>query len=368
MAAPKPTLDAQFDFFVPYVADLPMRDQRETMERPFFSLAKRKRLKPIEYISPDGGVFVNVFPNQEFGMATIWDADILIWAASYLNDMKRKGQNDIPRMLHFHPHDLLKAIGRRTGGREYHLLREGLGRLQSTTVVTNIRAQKGKKHRQFSWIESWTDHMDDSTGMSKGMSLTLADWFYEGILMDGGALAIDPLYFTITGGRERWLYRVARKHAGGAGEAGFAIALTTLFEKSGAEGQFRRFKYEILKVVREDALPQYHLSVEGSDDNPLIRMTRRDEVITAEGSTPKPSRKPRATPQKAKSEELPQLPYLNHLTDHTIALVRKDFPGWDIYALKSEFDTWIADNAARSPKDYNKAFYGFVRRHHRANR
>ena len=368
MAAPKPILDAQFDFFVPYVADLPMRDQRETMARPFFSLAKRKRQKPIEYVSPDGGVFVNVFPNQEFGMATIWDADILIWAASYLNDMKRKGQNDIPRTLHFHPHDLLKAIGRPTGGRQYHLLREGLGRLQSTTVVTNIRAHKGKKHRQFSWIESWTDHVDDETGMSKGMSLTLADWFYEGILMDGGVLAIDPLYFTITGGRERWLYRVARKHAGGAGEAGFAIALTTLFEKSGAEGQFRRFKYEILKVVREDALPQYHLSAEGSDDNPRIRMTRRDEVIAAESGAPKPTRKPRAKPQRAASAELPQLPYLNHLTEQTIALVRKDFPGWDIYALKSEFDAWIADNAARSPKDYNKAFYGFVRRYHEANR
>jgi plasmid replication initiation protein len=47
------------------------------------------------------------------------------------------------------------------------------------------------------------------------MSLTLSDWFYEGILMDGGLLSIDPVYFTITGGRERWLYRVARKHAGG---------------------------------------------------------------------------------------------------------------------------------------------------------
>jgi hypothetical protein len=33
----------------------------------------------------------------------------------------------------------------------------------STSIVTNIRAQKGKKHRQFSWIESWTDHVDDET-------------------------------------------------------------------------------------------------------------------------------------------------------------------------------------------------------------
>ena len=48
----------------------------------FSAWRKRKRLKPIEYVSPNGEVFVNVFPNAEFGMATIWDADILIWAAS----------------------------------------------------------------------------------------------------------------------------------------------------------------------------------------------------------------------------------------------------------------------------------------------
>jgi plasmid replication initiation protein len=367
MSAPKPSIDQQFDFFVPYVTDLPLRDQRETMERPFFSLAKRKRLKPIEYVSPDGGLFVNVFPNQEFGMATIWDADILIWAASHLNDMKRKGQNDIPRTLLFHPHDLLKAIGRKSGGREYHLLREGLGRLQSTTVVTNIRAHKGKKHRQFSWIESWTDHVDENTGISKGMSLTLADWFYEGILMDGGVLAIDPVYFTITGGRERWLYRVARKHAGGAGGDGFAIALTTLFTKSGAEGEFRRFKFEVLKIVRENAIPQYHLAIEGTEDNPLIRMTRRDNLVETDGTPPRRKREARAK-QPRPAPDLPQLPYLNHLTEDTIALVRKDFPGWDIYALKAEYDAWIADTPERAPRDYNKAFYGFVRTYHHANR
>ena len=46
---------------------------------------------------------------------------------------------------------------------------------------------KGKKQRQFSWIESWTDSIvDGPTPQSRGMSITLSDWFYEGILMDGG--------------------------------------------------------------------------------------------------------------------------------------------------------------------------------------
>jgi plasmid replication initiation protein len=214
------SLDPQFDLFAPYISDLPLRDQRETMERPFFSLGKRKRLKPIEYVSPNGEVFVNVFPNAEFGMATIWDADILIWAASHMNSLRKQGKNDLPRTPTFQPYDLLKTIGRLTGGHQYQLLRKSLGRLQATSIVTNIRVPKGKKQRQFSWIESWTDNVDGETQQSRGMSLTHSDWFYEGILMDGGLLSIDPVYFTITGGRERWLYRVARKHAGGAGEGG----------------------------------------------------------------------------------------------------------------------------------------------------
>ena len=84
---PNPT----FDLFIPLMNDLPLKDQREVMERPFFSLQKRKRLKPIEYRSPDGEAWVKVEAMPAYGMATIWDADILIWAASVLNRMKEQG-------------------------------------------------------------------------------------------------------------------------------------------------------------------------------------------------------------------------------------------------------------------------------------
>jgi plasmid replication initiation protein len=356
----KRTLDPQFDLFVPFVADLPLRDQRETMERPFFSLAKRKRLQPIRYVSPDGSVYVDVFPNPEFGMATIWDADILIWAASTLNAMKKAGKNDLPRTLNFQAYDVLKTISRDTGGREYKLLRDGLGRLQSTTIKTNIRPTGRKKERQFSWIESWTDLVDENTNQSQGMSLTVSEWFYEGILMDGGLLAIDPAYFTITGGRERWLYRVARKHAGGSAE-GFGISLPTLFEKSGAEGTYRRFKFEIQAVVRSNDLPGFDLSLELGKGEPSLHMRKR---VTEEGrgAVTKPN-KPKA--QAPASSSAPTI--FGPLTDETVRRVRQDFPGWDIYGLKAEFDAWLGENAERMPGDYQKAFYGFVRQHHARN-
>jgi len=41
-------------------------------------------------------------------------------------------------------------------------------RLQATTIKTNIRPKGRQKERQFSWIESWSDLVDDRTGQSLG--------------------------------------------------------------------------------------------------------------------------------------------------------------------------------------------------------
>ncbi len=274
----------QFDLFLPSIVDLRFRDQKDTMERPFFSLSKSKRMKPIEYMNENDGIFVTVQPHQDYGMATIWDADILIWAASVLCDLKNRGVNDIPRVLTFQPHDLLKAILRSTGGREYGQLRDSLERLKSTVITTNIRTSRGKKDGMFSWIDQWDDLIDADTRQSRGLTVTVSDWFYRGVLEDGGVLSIDPAYFQITGGRERWLYRVARKHAGGNGADGFAISMPTLFEKSGAEGTYRRFKFEILRIVKRNDLPGFSLAVrEGGGSEPLVHMLRRDSV--GEGAT-----------------------------------------------------------------------------------
>jgi len=348
----------QLDLFIPYIADLPLRDTRETMERPFFSLAKRKRLKPIEYTSPDGTIYVKVFATPQFGMATIWDADVLIWASSTLNNMRNNGCNDLPRTLNFQAYDVLKTIGRDTGGRDYQLLRDALGRLQATTIKTNIRPKGRKKERQFSWIESWSDLVDENTGKSLGMSLTVSDWFYEGILMDGGLLAIDPLYFSISGGRERWLYRVARKHAGAAGLEGFAIPLPTMFEKSGAEGTYRRFKFEMLAIVGRNDIPDFELRLEAGRVEPGIRMIRKSRDQTV-----------RPAPHKGRAGSRPDascapLTVSPPLSEQTIGMVRRDFPGLDVYAIKGEYDAWLADDAGRMPTDYQKGFYGFVRHLH----
>lgn len=366
---PKAYIDDQFDLFLPYLTDLPLRDQREVMERPFFSLAKRKRLKPIDYTSPDGKVWVHVSANPDYGMATIWDADILIYCASVVNDMKRRGTNDIPRTLHVMPYDILRTIGRPTTGRAYELLGNALDRLQSTTIKTNIRAEN-RRETTFSWLDSWTQLVDERTERSKGMSLSLSSWFYDGLVMNGGVLAIDPEYFKLTGGRERWLYRVARKHAGGAGQGGFAITLPTLFEKSGAEGVYRRFKFEIAAIVKRNALPGYSLSLETRDGKkePQLRMVRR----TTEQTKPRTkvsTQQKKQTSTLAKTSSADTIPITltepsGYLTDETIEYARKQYPGWDIHAVHESFKAWIVKGQGAAPKHYQKAFIGFLKSYH----
>lgn len=400
----KETTSEQFDLFLPYIANLPMRDQREMMERPFFSLAKSKRVKPIDYTSPDGKLWVHVSANPDYGMATIWDADILIYCASMLADMARRGVNDVPRKLHLMPYDLLRAIGRPTTGRAYELLGQALDRLVATTIKTNIRAEN-RREATFSWLDGWTQLVDERTERSRGMTIELSNWFWEGVMMKGGVLSIDRAYFNITGGRERWLYKVARKHAGGAGEGGFAITMPVLFEKSGAEGQYRRFKFEMLKLVEKDELPGYTLSVEtAKDGEPMIRMRRVDGKGGAEPALPggtaeadepaaqvEISVKTRAskatTPDAGNAPVSPGKPAAvdarqlirrtvsglsdaatrGFMTDETIAYLRQNCPGWDLHALHAEFERWVAASPERTPADWQRAFVGWVKRHHEKN-
>jgi len=272
----------EFDLFVPRVNGLPLKDQREVMERPFFSLSKRKRLKPIEYTSPDGEVWVHVSANPAFGIATIWDADILIWATSRINQMRETGSNDLPRTLHTTAYDLLKAIRRDTGGRGYRELQAALQRLEATTIQTSVRAPKRQKRAQFGWLDEWTMEVDSETGAARGLTLTLSNWVYEGLIRDRALLTLHPDYFTLSGGVERAIYRIARKHAGDQ-PSGWTCRTRLLHDKTGSESPLKQFTYLLKRIVTANDLPDYDLSfVNTADGSPAVHFIRRDAVERAE--------------------------------------------------------------------------------------
>ena len=248
---------SRLDPFVVATGDASPRDQRDLMERPFFSLAKAKRTSPIHYEA--GDVRVEVLAVPEHGMATIWDADILIWAASQIVEAANLGFQT-SRFLRFTPYQLLTAIGRQTGSRDYRLLKGALARLQSTVVRTTIRNGEHWRRQQFSWINEWGE-CTTRDGRVEGMEFVLPDWLYRGVIDRSLVLAIDPAYFRLTGGIERWLYRVARKHAGRQ-LAGWTFEIAHLHAKSGSQARVSDFAIDIRRIVARQPLPGYRLALE----------------------------------------------------------------------------------------------------------
>ncbi len=234
-----------------------LRDAQDLMSYPFFSLAKSPRVKPIDFRM--GEIVIRVEATLEHGMATIWDADVLIWAASQIVDAR---DNDLETSRHMAatPHEILTYIGRDTSARNYRGLKAAFDRLQSTTVATSIRQATERRMHRFSWINEWKERVD-SRGRPQGLELILPDWFYAGIMADAFVLTIDRAYFDLTGGLQRWLYRLVRKH-GGRQKHGWSFDFRHLHLKSGSLSPFKRFAFELRHIVRRQPLPGYWLAIQ----------------------------------------------------------------------------------------------------------
>lgn len=247
----------QLDLFHAMPGRFAARDAQDLMAWPFFSLAKSKRVAPIDFRM--GETWISVEPVPEHGMATIWDADILIWAASHLVEARDAGRAT-SRFIAARPHEILTFIGRGTGKDHYERLRAALDRLQATTIATSIRQQHQRRRHRFSWINEWRETLDEH-GRALGVELILPDWFYAGVLDRALVLTIDRAYFSLTGGVERWLYRIVRKH-GGRQAGGWSFDLPHLHLKSGALSPLKQFAFEVRRIVECQSLPGYQLSLE----------------------------------------------------------------------------------------------------------
>jgi plasmid replication initiation protein len=420
----------QFEMFftLPDFSDVSLRDYQETMQRPFFSLAKKKRVRPIEYVSPDKSVTVHVSANPEYGMATIWDADIMIYLASHINELRERGDNDLSPTIRVQPGDLLKRICWGVSGRAYERLVGALDRLQATTIKTNIRANSKTRETTFSWIDSYTHLVDERTQRSLGMEITLSKWFFDGVMDKRNVLAISPQYFEITSGLGKWLYRASRKHAGGNGADGFTIGFETLHQKSGSESSLPSFKNKILELARSNSLPEINLEVIGAETpRPKLKMVMRrhladagEKMVGRKQRAPSPALRARQNTNRPETNKLPASFVTPEFVDPAVArqlvartisglkaaepspcpdphaenhstlpmprqrirgaraqdvlepeiyeAIRTECPGWDLDNLIRQFDAFLNANPNELPRNYSKRFYGFMKKHHERNR
>lgn len=263
------TRQEQLDLFVALVGDIPFRDDREAMSAPLVSLAKRSP-DYLEWTGPSGQkVEISA---KTGGIATIYDFDIVIWGISQINAGIERGR-DPSATITFRPYDLLKAIGRGVSGRDYERLKAAIGRLRDTRIQTTIRRRHKDRIEDFNLLADFTLE-EDPQGRPIGAQITLPRWIYNAVRSRQEILSIHRGYFELSGGLDRFLYRLARRHAGNGidNPEGWCFTFRDLHKRSGSPTPYGQFARDLRRAIERDCLPTYTLTEEAGANGPVVRM------------------------------------------------------------------------------------------------
>lgn len=325
-----PDNEQQLELFTAMFTDIATRDAREAMELPFLSLSKKPRFKPIMYRA--GDVEITVTGGEPYGIANIWDWDLMMWLMSQVRQAIDTGER-ASRKIRFHRHAFLKDVRRAHGGAQYRRLEESIARLKSTTVVTTIRAKK-RRTVMFSWIE-FADLERDASGVMTNATVVLPEWLHEAISNPQLILSLHRDYFRLTGGHEKWLYRLVRKGAGKS-RGGWKWKLTTLYERSGVSSSYKYFARDVREIVDRGRLLDYELSqhIEGGETYVFAKWVGKVPQSSAELSA---SVDDVGAPRANGGAPL-------RLRASTYEEARERAPGYDVYAIEAEWKAATTKN------------------------
>lgn len=322
-----PDRHPQIELFLCDIFDAIPKDDLATMEHPVFSLSTRPDRRILSY--EHNGTQIEVTPSVK-GLATIHDKDILIFCISQLMAALNAGRG-VSRALTLTAHDLLVATNRETSGDAYRRLSEAFDRLAGTRIKTNIVTGEHEVTAGFGLIESWEIVRKSRGGRMVSVSVTLSEWLFRAV-MSKSVLTLNRDYFRLRKPLERRVYELARKHCGRQNY--WRVSVETLLKKSGSASPRRVFRKMIRDMIAADHLPDYNMSEEDGD---IIRFSQRDRVL---------------------EDNLPQI---GPLPGSALERARDLAPGWDVYALETEWRSyWISSGRPRL-HSAEQAFLGFVK-------
>jgi plasmid replication initiation protein len=251
-----------------------IRDVMELMEVPFVALSKN-RTEPIIYVSPDGKSKVKISRHSEHYLASIYDWDIILFVASKLQKFLNSGEDIPPRTLIVPRHELFKEINKHAGKTTENEVEAALNRLKATLIETTVNNEDSRYKGGFGFLDSWgyTERKD-----IKEFRITLSEWLYSVTCCKGALLKVHPEYFKITSGIKRFLYRTARKHVGTQNDA-WTFSIKKLYEKSGSEREFKKFKHDLRKAVQDNDIYGYLMEWIEEDGNASVCFINRRKFI-----------------------------------------------------------------------------------------
>jgi plasmid replication initiation protein len=227
-----------------------VRDEQSIMSFPFFSLSKSPTHDTLVF--EHKGIKLKVEPGRK-GRATIYDADMLLFCATILNQAVDSG-NVHSRRIGFRAATFLKFSGRGRGGNRYLAMRDMLYRLKTTMFVTNIETGGKRREAGFSLIDNYT--IEEDTGR---LEIWINEWFYDAIVKDRAVIPVHPEYFMIKNPTARKIYEVAKRHIGR--DLTWSIGLINLQKRVGHMSEPRKFKAKLEQIAAENTLPEFSIMI-----------------------------------------------------------------------------------------------------------
>jgi plasmid replication initiation protein len=257
---------------------IPNKSNRELMERCWFDLSKQnKTRKTLEHTTNDGKCSVKIYNTMGYGLATIYDMDLLVFITSLLMDRRNKGVKITSRKITFTGYEYFYFTGKSRSGRSDIEFQESLERLHTTKVETTIRSEnKRKGFSSFYWVSEWKKVEENKRVV--GYSVVIPEWIYDGVTDPHYVLTLDDEYFHIKGGLTRFLYLLCRKARDkktvtSKGSKSWTESFESIYKKSGMVSPKRSFVYRLRKIISKQSVPNYYLE-ENENETLTISRTR----------------------------------------------------------------------------------------------
>ena len=215
------------------------RNERNLMLFPFCSTAKAKRIKGIRYVSADGKRWLEVTANYDYGMAKIWDFDILRFALSKAGEVALQ-VGYFPNSIEFSGYECLKALKRSDQGKNYRWLRDAINRLCLTGYKGNIFRENEKITEVFTLIQA---SYEDETGKIERIRLVFNERIMESVKLFKGLLSTNPDIINEEAGIKKRLLELVAVSMGK--ESSWIVGLDRLQALCAHEGEAKEFKRQL---------------------------------------------------------------------------------------------------------------------------
>lgn len=224
-----------------------LKNEKNIMLYPFCSTSKSLRFKEIRYESPDKKFYLEVTANNLYGMAKIWDFDILRFVFSKIDTIaKRTGH--YPSDIAFSAYECLKFLKRNPkAGKNIKWLKSALDRLASTTYKGNIFYKDSKQVVGFTLIKY--GYFERSTGIDK-ISISLDERLVSSLRSSNSLISINSRLLEEPSGLKKRLIELVALKTIDASE--WVVSIDELQSLCANTWVLPRFKNEIKSFVDLD--------------------------------------------------------------------------------------------------------------------